>query len=192
MAYWTFIIGGARSGKSRYSLQLARSITGERFFLATAAPGDREMADRIEAHRQERGTDFITYEEQVELLVKLKSIPGSSKVVVVDCLTLWISNLMLSGGGASSEITLIQDRVRELIRVKNRLPFRIIWVSNEVGCGIVPGEPLGRMFQDLLGWTNQQFAGASDRVVQMVAGIPVEMKNRGKNITEKRAKTERK
>lgn len=192
MAHWTFIVGGARSGKSRYALQLAKRIPGKRVFLATAAPGDREMAARIEAHRRERGTSFVTYEEQVELLAKLKFIPGSAKVVVVDCLTLWMSNLMLSGGGSSNEIAFIQDRVRELILVKDRLPFRIIWVSNEVGCGIVPGEPLSRMFQDLLGWTNQQFAEASDRIVQMVAGIPVEVrKRRGKN-TESRAKKERK
>lgn len=170
------IIGGARSGKSRFALEQAKRMSGSKAYLATAAPGDQEMAARIEAHRQERGKDFVTYEEQLELLAKLEKIPGSTQVVVVDCLTLWITNLLLSRGSISEETAFVRDQVRELIRAKDRFPSRIIWVSNEVGCGIVPGEPIGRLFQDLLGWTNQQFAGSSDRVVQMVAGLPVEIK----------------
>jgi len=173
MGHWTLIIGGARSGKSSYALELARGFKPVRYYIASARAGDKEMKERILNHRKERGPDFLTIEEQYEIGGALGKLPGNARVVVVDCLTLFVTNLLL----AEKKEEKIRRKIEQLLLRKERIRPSVIWVSNEVGQGIVPNDPLSRRYQDLLGWTNQRFAGISDRVIQMVAGIPVTIKD---------------
>jgi len=173
MGHWTLIIGGARSGKSSHALKLARGFRPARFYIATAGAGDEEMKERILNHQKERGSDFRTIEEQYELKKVFRGLPGESRVVVVDCLTLWVTNLLIAERSEEK----IRKIIGELLEMKERVNAPVIWVSNEVGQGIVPNDPLSRRYQDLLGWTNQRFAGVSNRVIQMVAGIPVRIKS---------------
>jgi adenosylcobinamide kinase/adenosylcobinamide-phosphate guanylyltransferase len=173
MGHWTLLIGGARSGKSRHALELARGYKPARVYLATARAGDKEMKERILNHQKERGSDFRTIEEQYELKKVFRGLPGESRVVVVDCLTLWVTNLLITERSEEK----IKKTIEELLEMKERVKAPVIWVSNEVGQGIVPNDPLSRRYQDLLGWTNQRFAGVSNRVTQMVAGIPVRIKS---------------
>ena len=175
MGHWTLIIGGARSGKSSHALKLARVYGPARFYIATARAGDEEMRKRILNHKKERGSDFRTIEEQYELKKVFRGFPGEVRVVVVDCLTLWVTNLLL----AERREEKIRMTVEELLEMKKQVKAPVIWISNEVGQGIVPNDPLSRRYQDLLGWTNQRFAGISNRVIQMVAGIPVSIKKVG-------------
>ena len=172
MGHWTLIIGGARSGKSSHALKLARGFRPDRFYVATARAGDKEMRERILNHQKERGSDFRTIEEQYELKKVFRGLPGESRVVVVDCLTLWITNLLI----AERREEKTKKTIEELLEIKRLVQAPVIWISNEVGQGIVPNDPLSRRYQDLLGWTNQGFAGVSNRVIQMVAGIPVQIK----------------
>lgn len=173
MGHWTLIIGGARSGKSSHALKLARVYRPARFYIATARAGDKEMRERILNHQKERGSDFRTIEEQYELKKVFRGLPGENRVVVVDCLTLWVTNLLISERSEEK----IREIIGELLEMKAMVKAPVIWVSNEVGQGIVPNDPLSRRYQDLLGWTNQRFAGVSNRVIQMVAGIPVLIKS---------------
>lgn len=173
MGHWTLIIGGARSGKSSYALELARGFRPARYYLATARAGDKEMKERILNHKRERVSDFQTIEEKYELTQALQGLPGDARVVVVDCLTLWVTNLIL----AEKREEKIRRIIEESLEMKKQVKTAAIWVSNEVGQGIVPNDPLSRRYQDLLGWTNQRFAGVSNRVIQMVAGIPVIVKS---------------
>ena len=184
MGHWTLIIGGARSGKSRHALKLARVYRPARFYIATARAGDEEMKERILNHKKERGSDFRTIEEQYELKKVFRGLPGESRVVVVDCLTLWVTNLLI----AERREEKIRTIVEELLEMKKQVKAPVIWVSNEVGQGIVPNDPLSRRYQDLLGWTNQRFAGISNRVIQMVAGIPVQIKSERSKLKGQRAK----
>jgi adenosylcobinamide kinase/adenosylcobinamide-phosphate guanylyltransferase len=173
MGHWTLIIGGARSGKSSHALKMARGFGPARYYVATARAGDKEMRERILNHKKERGSDFQTIEEQHELTRALLGLPADARVVVVDCLTLWVNNLLL----AEKREEKIKKIIEELLETKKQVKVPIIWVSNEVGQGIVPNDPLSRRYQDLLGWTNQRFAGVSNRVIQMVAGLPIQVKS---------------
>ena len=158
--------GGSRSGKSRYALELARQRGARPIFLATAQALDGEMAERIRKHREERGDGFVTLEEPLELAAALRALPDCD-AVVVDCLTLWVSNLMLAGRGIPTE---------ELIAAARATAATVVFVSNEVGCGIVPENALARQFRDLAGALNQRVAAAADEVYWMVFGIPVKVK----------------
>ena len=159
--------GGSRSGKSRYALELAQQRGARRpMFLATAQALDGEMAERIRKHREERGDGFVTLEEPFELAAALRALPDCD-TVVVDCLTLWVSNLMLAGRGIPTE---------ELIAAARATAATVVFVSNEVGCGIVPENALARQFRDLAGALNQRVAAAADEVYWMVFGIPVKVK----------------
>ncbi|MDD5224218.1 MAG: bifunctional adenosylcobinamide kinase/adenosylcobinamide-phosphate guanylyltransferase [bacterium] len=174
MGRWTLIIGGARSGKSSHALKLARVYKPARFYIATAGAGDEEMRSRILNHQKERGSDFRTIEEQYELKKVFRGLPGESRVVVVDCLTLRVTNLLIAEPSEEN----IRKVIEELPEMKERVKAPVIWVSNEVGQGIVPNDPLSRRYQDLLGCANQRFAGVSDRVIHMVAGIPISIKSK--------------
>ena len=174
----TLITGGARSGKSRHALELAQPFS-ERAFIATAQAFDNEMGRRIEAHQQERADTFITVEEPLEPASALDSFALTTEVVVLDCLTLWLGNLVYraeqEGRAWPSRPDDEGSISRFLRRLDGDLPFHLIVVSNELGMGLVPPEPMGRAFRDLAGWVNQEVARRADRVLLMVSGLPLEI-----------------
>ena len=164
------IVGGARSGKSHRALELARDIAPDRVFIATAEPSDPEMAERIERHRVDRGSGFSTVEAPLELVEALEAAASPDRVVVVDCLTLWLSNLMHYGRDVDAQTV-------ALTRFLARPTGPVILVSNEVGMGLVPGTPLGRGFRDDQGSLNQAVAAVCQRVEIMIAGLPMVLKD---------------
>ena len=168
------ILGGARSGKSRYALERARTLPGQVAFLATAEALDPEMGERIARHRQARPADWLTVEEPVEVASALRGFEGRADVVVVDCLNLWVSNLM--GGSETGDASSFHGHIEELLKVMNARLHHLIVVSNEVGMGVHPEAPLGRRFRDLLGLVNQRVAEVAGEVVLMVAGLPLWLK----------------
>ncbi len=163
------IVGGARSGKSRRALQLAREIDGERVFIATAEPLDAEMAKRIARHRAERGADFRTVEAPLDLVGALQAEVSPTGVVIVDCLTLWLSNCMRDGGN-------VRVWTRALAAFLAAASGPVVLVSNEVGMGLVPETRLGRDFRDAQGELNREVAAVCRRVEFMVAGLPLSVK----------------
>jgi adenosylcobinamide kinase/adenosylcobinamide-phosphate guanylyltransferase len=163
------VIGAARSGKSRYALALAEATAADRLYLAAAEPGDAEMAERIARHRRERGKGWRTREEPLEIAAALRAETRLGRVVVVDCLTLWLSNAMLAGRDVESQIS-------ELTEVLSGLSGPAALIANEVGAGVVPATPLGRAFRDWHGRLNQQVAAACDAVVAVAAGLPTQLK----------------
>ena len=163
------ILGGARSGKSAYAHRLAESFAAERLYLATAEAGDEEMAARIGRHRADRGRDWATLEEPLELARALRAEARPGRVVVVDCLTLWLSNLILAGRDPG-------EAVAGLIQAIGGLAGPAILVSNEVGLGIVPDNTLSREFRDWQGRANRQVAEACDAAVFIAAGLPLQLK----------------
>ncbi len=165
------VLGGARSGKSRYALELASGFS-RKTLIATLEPKDEEMAQRIASHRRARGADWRVMEEPLKLNRALRQAEKNSRVIVVDCLTLWLSNLLLAGK-KESEIILELEKLCQII---SRPGVAIILVSNEVGQGIVPADPLTRRFRDLQGRANQMLANVADQVYLLVAGIPVRIK----------------
>jgi adenosylcobinamide kinase/adenosylcobinamide-phosphate guanylyltransferase len=162
--------GGVRSGKSDFALRLARRLGPRRAFVATAQAFDDEMRCRIAEHRRTRGPDFETIEEPIALPAKLRSL--TADVVVVDCLTLWLSNLMLQD--ATDEIVLAA--VDELVTALSERRRSVILVTNEVGMGIVPETPLGRRFRDLAGIAHQRLAASADEVYFAVLGTMLRIK----------------
>ena len=164
----TLILGGARSGKTRRALALGETFP-ERFYIATAEALDDEMAARIARHRDERGAAWTTIEAPLDLPAAMLSVVSPGAVCVVDCLTLWLSNLI----GAGCEV---EGATAELCRAIEAAPASLVMVSNEVGLGLVPPYPLGRVYRDLLGRANQRLAAAADEVYFLVAGLPVELK----------------
>ena len=174
MAKLTLITGGARSGKSAHALELASAdaTAKRRFFIATAEALDDEMRSRIAHHRIARSREFETIEEPVGLCAALESLNGRADFVVLDCLTLWVSNLL--GLGLSDDAILTDAGA--LADTLTRAPFRSIVVTDEVGWGIVPENAVARRFRDLLGWTNQKVARVADEVLLMAAGYPLRIK----------------
>ena len=178
----TFILGGARSGKSTLAEQLARQ--GERvLYVATAEGRDEEMRRRIAAHRAARPEHWDTVEEPLELVAALRPIRDRYDTVLVDCLTLWVSNLLLQRQAAGEAVDAIENRIlnasRELLHLVANSGGGWIMVSNEVGLGVVPGSPLGRAYRDLLGRVNQMVAAQARDVYLMVAGLPLQVKPAG-------------
>ena len=169
----TFIFGGARSGKSRLSQKLGESMHGKRLFIATAQPLDDEMKQRIESHRLARGKNWKTIEEPIEISKVIWENRKEYGLILIDCLTIWISNLLKRFEGDEEKIL---EEVRRLEEAIKGSDVRFIIVSNEVGMGIVPDNKLARQFRDLLGIINQRMADLSDRVILMVSGIPMILK----------------
>ena len=163
-----FIAGGARSGKSRKGEELAKSLAGSAkpIFIATAEAVDDEMTSRIKKHQDDRGTAFDLVEEPKNLTKALKDVDADA-TVLVDCLTLWLSNNMMGEGTDSNQSVIDAARARR---------GATIFISNEVGEGIVPMHPVSREFRDLSGIMNQQFAQAADKVYFMKFGIAQELK----------------
>ncbi|MBI3398409.1 MAG: bifunctional adenosylcobinamide kinase/adenosylcobinamide-phosphate guanylyltransferase [Deltaproteobacteria bacterium] len=165
-----FILGGARSGKSAYALKLAESITGKRLYLATAEALDKEMAERIKKHKKERSNRWETKEEPIKVAEAIAQ-DKKHNVILLDCLTLWISNLM-----HNSAIRNPQSAISKLVSASKNSKANIIVVSNEVGLGIVPDNPLARRFRDIAGYANQKMAEAADEVYFVVSRIGMRMK----------------
>ena len=164
------VLGGARSGKSAYAERLAEAAeAAERIYVATAEPGDEEMAARIARHRAERGGGWTTVEAPLALAEALEAEARPGRVTLVDCLTLWLSNLMLGGRDVEAEI-------RRLVAAIAALKGPAILVANEVGMGIVPNTKLGREFRDAQGRLNRDVAAACEAVVLLAAGLPTLMK----------------
>jgi adenosylcobinamide kinase / adenosylcobinamide-phosphate guanylyltransferase len=168
----TLVLGGARSGKSRYAQTLAscyRRVT----FLATARPSDREMRDRIAAHRRERPASWKTVEAPLDLYKTITSESRKADLLLVDCLTLFAANT-LSQRRKASNARFVTEQLCQAIRSSQA---SVIVVSNEVGSGIVPAYRSGRIYRDLLGEMNQEIAKIADKVVLMIAGIPLTVKD---------------
>jgi adenosyl cobinamide kinase/adenosyl cobinamide phosphate guanylyltransferase len=165
------LLGGARSGKSRLALELAATVGADRVFVATAEALDEEMAERIAAHRAERTLDWTTVEEPLVLARALGSVADEA-TCVVDCLSLWVSNLLLRGDAAAS----VEAAAKETAAAAAERTGLTVAVTNEVGLGIVPATTLGRDYRDLLGTVNRIWVEASDRAAFVVAGrmLPLE------------------
>jgi adenosylcobinamide kinase/adenosylcobinamide-phosphate guanylyltransferase len=167
-----FILGGARSGKSRYAIATHTTQT-DVAFIATAQAGDGDMAARIARHRAERPPKWATIEEPFEVPARVRELARTRvDAVIVDCVTVWIANRMLRGDADAA----ILAAVDELAQIVARCPCAVTLVSNEVGEGVHPPTEAGLHFRDLLGVVNQRLAAACDRVVLMVAGLPLILK----------------
>lgn len=170
MARKILITGGIKSGKSRFALQLTRDIeTGEKIFIATARPIDKEMEDKIEKHKKDRGDDLKTVEAPIHLGDVLRTINPST--AVIDCLTLWLSNLFFEVNE--------EEKLREiegLIGAVKEFTANVIIVTNEVGWGIIPGDEISRKYQSELGKLNQQVAEMCDEMYVIISGIPLRIK----------------
>lgn len=173
-----FITGGARSGKSSFALKKAEELPGRKIYIATAEPLDEEMRQRILRHQKERSSEWRTIEEPLKIAELIGSAPGD--VVLLDCLTLWLSNLMRKEEeeGIDNSIT---NLLRALERFKELSPSgpqssTLFIVSNEVGMGIVPQNKMAREFRDLSGILNQRVAEIAQEVYLLVSGIPLKIK----------------
>ena len=165
----TFILGGASSGKSNYAETLVKMCDMPRIYLATAQPFDAEMQAKITAHRAARAGDgWTTIEAPMDPLAAIGTTP-KGHVVLLDCLTLWLSNAMLAGRDVDGEMAALMEGLRQH-------PGPLVVVSNEVGQGIVPETALGRQFRSAQGRLNQNVAGAADLVVNVIAGLPLTLK----------------
>jgi adenosylcobinamide kinase/adenosylcobinamide-phosphate guanylyltransferase len=167
-----FITGGARSGKSAFAEKLANSLAGRRAYVATAQALDEEMAARIAKHRHDRGSVWDTYEEPLAVAELLQKLSGRYDLVLLDCLTLWLSNVMAHSDSDGS----VMNSADALVAAVRNFQGVCIIVSNEVGLGIVPDNPLARKFRDWAGMLNQNMARASDEVYFTAAGIPMKIK----------------
>lgn len=183
----TLILGGARSGKSAHAERLARQRGRPVLYLATAVAGDEEMAARIAAHRAQRPASWRTVEAAETIVTALRDHAAPGDTVLLDCLTLWVSNVMLAMVGDADADTIPSHRwleiearlladLQSLIATARQHNLTLILVSNEVGMGVVPAFPLGRRFQDLLGRVNQIAAASADTVLLMIAGLPIDLR----------------
>lgn len=163
-----FVTGGCRSGKSSFALDYANRHFIKKVYLATSLALDDEMKDRIRRHQEQRGSDWVTVEEEKEISKAISSLSKGIDVVLIDCLTMWISNLLLANQGQEQ----IFEELEYFIEIIKDSPQSIITVSNEVGYGVVPDNAISRIFRDVVGIANQRVAACSDTVVMTVAGIP--------------------
>jgi adenosylcobinamide kinase/adenosylcobinamide-phosphate guanylyltransferase len=177
MARTIFITGGARSGKSRFAEELALQFGAPLSYLATAQALDSEMQERVRRHQQRRGTGWKTIEEPLHLTQALACCDFTCKGILVDCVTLWLSNLIICyeelGQDAGDRV---MDDVRRLETTLREISTPVILVSNEVGMGIVPDNRLARLFRDIAGETNQLLASAADEAWLVASGIPMRLK----------------
>jgi adenosylcobinamide kinase/adenosylcobinamide-phosphate guanylyltransferase len=165
----TLVLGGARSGKSRYAERLVEAAAAGGLYCATAEAGDAEMACRIAAHRARRGPFWHTVETPLALASVIASEARSELPLLIDCLTLWLSNLLLAGRPVDEETAALCAALR-------LAEGSVVLVANEVGMGLVPETPLGRRFRDAAGRLNQEVAALADRVVFVAAGLPLMLK----------------
>lgn len=172
----TLVLGGVRAGKSSYAQHLA--TRGERvLFLATAQPGDTEMEARIRAHQQSRPADWDTLEEPIDPVGALASNLHCYDTVLLDCLTMWVSNLLLASRDGGSADMDIASKVHSLLELYEAHEVALVVVSNEVGLGLVAATELGRQYADWLGRANQIMASRADEVYFVAAGLPLKLKD---------------
>jgi adenosylcobinamide kinase/adenosylcobinamide-phosphate guanylyltransferase len=169
----TLVLGGVRSGKSRYAQQIAERNERVTFVATAERRDDAEMNVKIERHRADRPKSWATIEEPFQLAKIIDQAAKDSEVILVDCLTLFASNLLEACGDDAAHL---QSLVDQLCLVLSAAPCSVILVSNEVGSGVVPAYELGRKFRDLVGEINQRVASVSDNVILMVAGLPFPLK----------------
>jgi adenosylcobinamide kinase/adenosylcobinamide-phosphate guanylyltransferase len=177
MSQTFFITGGARSGKSKFAEQMALSYGAPICYLATAQPMDDEMGQRIRKHQQRRGDAWQTIEEPLHPAQTLAVNDGLFNVILLDCLTLWLSNLLLLYEDLGEETeTRVMDEVQRLATTLRGMTTPVIIVSNEVGMGIVPDNRLGRVFRDIAGQANQVIAASATEAWLVASGIPLRLK----------------
>ncbi|MCB9381538.1 MAG: bifunctional adenosylcobinamide kinase/adenosylcobinamide-phosphate guanylyltransferase [Acidimicrobiaceae bacterium] len=170
----TFLVGGARSGKSTLAVQMGERAGGPVTFLATAEPFDADLQARVARHRTERPAGWMTVEEPVELAGAVRAVPDSS-FLIVDCLTVWVANLGVRGVLAPRITEMAADAVAELTARRGRGAAPSVVVSNEVGLGIVPADATNRTYRDTLGRVNQMVAAVADTTLFMAAGRAVRL-----------------
>lgn len=171
------ILGGARSGKSSYAVRLAKKFKNKVAFIATATSLDKEMSKRINLHKRSRPRQWKLIEEDKDVSSILFKLKGKYEIVLIDCLGLLISNLLASNLKDKE----IEKEIKRLINIILKVNLTTILVSNEVGNGIVPDNPLARRFQDIVGFANQQMARCADEVILMQSGIPMRIKGGGRS-----------
>ena len=165
----TFVIGGARSGKSSFALKEGSALAGKKAYIATAEALDEEMKARIDKHRKERSGEWITFEETLNIARLIEDVYKEYDVIIIDCLTVWLSNLMMN----DKNVEKAMESFSQSISTRN---CSIFIVSNELGMGIVPDNELARRFRDIAGAMNQKIAGLADKVYLVTAGIPIKIK----------------
>jgi len=163
------VLGGARSGKSAYAESRARALAGDKVYIATAEITDAEMAERIRHHQDRRGTGWQTIEAPLDLAAAFRKLDAPDRIVLIDCVTVWINNLMFHDRE-------VEPAIADFCAALAAAGGHVVVVSNEVGFGIVPENALARRFRDLAGRANQAIAAAADEVVLVVAGLPLTMK----------------
>ncbi len=168
------ILGGAKSGKSSFALNVCNSLDRERIFLATAQAFDQEMEERITHHQAERGSGWRTIEEPLKVAETIGSLDSKDTVILLDCLTLWLNNLYMEYG---EDQETIDEAIENLARQLADIRGAVVVVSNEVGMGIVPDNQLSRTYRDTAGYINQRIARLSGKVVAVLAGIPLVLKD---------------
>lgn len=168
----TFILGGARSGKSQFAIGFAKKTFRRVIFIATATAFDKEMRQRIKLHCKNRPSHWKTIEEPKKLSSLVKSFPKGTELIIIDCMTIFISNLLLEGKSGH----FIESEISLMLRTLRKSSFNSLIVSNEVGMGIVPDNPLARRFRDLAGKINQRIAKASNEVYFIASGIALKIK----------------
>jgi adenosylcobinamide kinase/adenosylcobinamide-phosphate guanylyltransferase len=168
-----FVTGGCRSGKSKHALRAAEKMPGNRkIYIATCVPQDNEMKQRVARHQKERSQNWVTVEEPLHLPQAILENSPKADVMLVDCLTLWVSNLLMK----TDDEKQLEEMISQLIDTLEKATCPIVLVSNEVGTGIVPENRLARQYRDIIGLANQAVAKTAGKVIWMVAGIPVTVK----------------
>ena len=169
----TVVTGGIKSGKSSWAQKRGESISGNRAFIATALALDEEIRQRIKKHQSDRSDKWTTWEEAVEIVPLLEDLTTRFEVVLLDCLTMWISNLLTVYNFSSELVKQKSDDLTACLSNKNT---QIILVTNEVGMGIIPSDPLSRAFQGHLGRLNREVASVANELYMMVSGVPLQIK----------------
>ena len=168
------VLGGAKSGKSSFALNVCNSLNKKRIFLATAQALDQEMEERIRRHKLERGDGWCTVEEPLKVAETIGSLDSKDTIILLDCLTLWLNNLYMEHGEDQETIDKdIENLARQLADIRGA----VVIVSNEVGMGIVPDNQLSRIYRDTAGYMNQRIARLSGKVVAVLAGLPLVLKD---------------
>ncbi len=171
MAKITLVTGGARSGKSSYALSLAESIK-KNVFIATAEAVDDEMQQRIDRHQKERNDRFLTIETPVHLGQAISAVESETQLVIIDCLTVWLGNLLVKDDSGQ----LLKTETEALLNILKDPPCPLVIVTNEVGMGIVPMNEMARKFRDQAGWLNQKIAELAEEVIFIISGISMKVK----------------
>ncbi len=171
-----FITGAARSGKSYFAEKMAANFDGEVIYIATCVPGDDEMRERVARHQARRPDIWQTVEEAYEPVQVIEQLDGSGRIFLLDCVTLLVSNLMLQPDAQMGEEQVL-EKISVLAQAGYESAAHVIVVSNEVGWGIVPGDPLSRTYRDIIGRANQILAAYADEAYATISGIPIELKS---------------